>query len=111
MQDQLYVIGFIPASATRNEKLRQIKRLNRANILRMIYHEKSFPACLDQLNCGETLIGCALSDMKGTSLPEFSEFMKACTNKGVGFGTLKEGDFVDADLSNPDVTPQLRLFK
>jgi len=29
----------------------------------------------------------------------------------VGFCTLKEGDFTDADLSNPDTTPQMQLFE
>ncbi|MBL4744489.1 MAG: recombinase family protein [Cycloclasticus sp.] len=97
MNDQCLAIGFIRADAPRSEKLRQIKRLRRANIIRMMYQEIKLDACLKYIKKGETLIVCALSDLSG-SLPEFVEFMNECESKGVGFCALKEGDFVNADL-------------
>ncbi len=97
MNDQCMAIGFIRASAPRSEKLRQIKRLRRANIIRMMYQERMPNDCLKYIKKGETLVVCALSDLAG-KLPEFVEFLNECESKGVGFCALKEGDFVNANL-------------
>ena len=103
------ILGYTCGEVGMSETVEQIKALKKAGCNRIIIGENGFLECLDGLHEGDTLIACGLYALPW-NLPDFVTFMKDCETKGVGFCTLKEGDFVDADLSNPDTTPQMQLL-
>ena len=103
------ILGYARGHAGMAETVNQIKLLKQAGCQRIVFGEDRFLDCLDQLHAGDTLIACGNYAVP-ISLPEFVEFMHECESKGIGFCTLKEGDYVNADLSNPDTNPQMRIF-
>jgi DNA invertase Pin-like site-specific DNA recombinase len=103
------IVGYTCGEVGMSETVEQINALKKAGCRQIVTGEDHFLSCLNELHEGDTLIACGLYALP-CSLPDFVGFIKNCENKGVGFCTLKEGDFVDADLSNPDTTPQMQLF-
>jgi len=109
MEYEPLILGYTSGEVGMTDTVNQIKALKQAGCQRIVFGENRFLDCIDELHEGDTLIACGLNALQ-CNLPDFVTFMKDCESKGVGFCTLKEGDFVDADLSNPDTTPQMQLF-
>ena len=104
------ILGYASGKAGTPEISIQIEGLKKSGCHRVVVGEDRFLDCLSELHEGDTLVVCGLYDLT-CNLPDFVTLMKAFENKGVGFCTLEEGDFVNADLSNPDTTPQIQLFE
>lgn len=103
------ILGHTKSLAGMSDTVTQVRSLKQAGCKRIIFGEDRFSNCLEELHAGDTLVACGLYALP-CSLPEFVTFMNDCEDKGVGFCTLKEGDFVNTDLSNPDKTPQMKFI-
>ncbi len=110
MEYKPLILGYTCGEVGMTDTVNQIKALKQAGCKRIIIGESRFPGCLEELNEGDTLIACGINVVP-CALHEFVTFMKDCESKGVGFCTLAEGDFTDADLSNPNTAPQMQLFE
>ncbi len=110
MEYEPSILGYANGKIGMPDTVSQLKALKRAGCQRIVFGEKRFLNCLNELHEGDTLVACGLYALP-CSLPDFVTFMHDCESKGVGFCTLKEGDFVNADLSNPDTAPQMKLFE
>jgi len=110
MEYEPLILGYTGGVVDTPETVAQIESLKQAGCQRIVIGENRFLNCIDELHAGDALVACGLYALP-CNLPDLVTFMKGCESKGVGFCTLKEGDFTDADLSNPDITPQMQLFK
>lgn len=109
MEYKPLILGYTSGEAGMSDTVNQIKALKQAGCKRIIIGENQFLGCLEELHVGDTLVACGLNAIP-CAMHEFVTFMHDFESKGVGFCTLAEGDFTDADLSNPDTTPQMQLF-
>jgi len=104
------ILGYASGKAGAPDTTIQIEDLKKSGCQRVVVGKDCFLDCLSELHEGDTLVASGLYDVT-CNLPDFVTLMKDFENKGVGFCTLKEGDFVNADLSNPDTTPQMKLVE
>ena len=109
MEYEPLILGYTSGEVGMPDTDNQIKILKQAGCHRIIIGENRFLGCIEALNEGDTLIACGLKSIP-CGLDEFVSYMNDFESRGVGFCTLKEGDFIDADLSNPDTAPQIQLF-
>lgn len=91
------ILGYTNGEVSMSSTINQIKALKQAGCHRIIFGKKEFVKCIEELKKGDTLVACSLKSIPCV-LGEFVSHMNDFERKGVGFCTLKEGDFIDADL-------------